>query len=149
MFDALSRLMNESIRKKDMSTSKKNTLDEMFAFNEFLIKMLKEFKIKVQVFYVKNKKWIKIWKTLKSDDSILDIQFHLVNDLLYFTNSLDRVRLCLFKKFEKKIFYQIHDGNAHIGFNKTYEVIMNNYFFRKLTRRLHRYIYHYYKCNIN
>ena len=26
---------------------------------------------------------------------------------------------------------------------------MNNYFFKKLTRRLHYYIYYYYKCNIN
>ena len=26
---------------------------------------------------------------------------------------------------------------------------MNNYFFRKLIRRFHRYIHHYYKCNIN
>ena len=39
-----------------MLISKKSILDEMFAFNEFLIKMSKEFKIKVQAFYVKNKK---------------------------------------------------------------------------------------------
>ena len=121
----------------------------MFAFNEFLIKMLKEFKTKVQVFYVKNKKWIKIWETLKSDDSTFDIQFHFVNDLLYFGDFFNKIRLYLFKKFEKKIFYQTHNENAYIEFNKTYKVITNNYFFRKLTRRLHYYIHHYYKCNIN
>ena len=77
----------------------------MFAFNEFLIKMLKEFKIRVQISYIKNKKWIKIWKTLKSDDSTSDIQFHFINDLLYFTNFFNKIRFCLLKKFEKKIFH--------------------------------------------
>ena len=48
--------MSESTREKNMLISKKSTLNEMFAFNEFLIKMLKKFKIKVQIFYVKNKK---------------------------------------------------------------------------------------------
>ena len=56
MFNVFFRFMNESTRKKNMLISKKDILDEMFAFNEFLIKMLKEFKIKVQAFYVKNKK---------------------------------------------------------------------------------------------
>ena len=56
MLNALSRFTNKSIRKKDILISKKDILDEMFVFNEFLIKMLKKFKIRVQVFYVKNKK---------------------------------------------------------------------------------------------
>ena len=56
MFNALSRLISESIRKKDMLISKKSTLDEIFAFNEFLIKMLKKFKRRIQTSYVKNKK---------------------------------------------------------------------------------------------
>ena len=41
---------------------------------------------------------------LKDENLILNIQFYLVDDLLYFTNSFNKVRLCLFKKFEKKIF---------------------------------------------
>ena len=56
MFDAFFRFMSESIREKNILISKKNTLDEMFVFNKFLIKMSKEFKIRVQVFYVKDKK---------------------------------------------------------------------------------------------
>ena len=35
---------------------------------------------------------------------IFDIQFHLINDLLYFTNFVNKIRLYLFKKFKKKIF---------------------------------------------
>ena len=41
------RFMNESTRERNMLISKKSTLDEMFVFNEFLIKTLKEFKIRV------------------------------------------------------------------------------------------------------
>ena len=35
---------------------------------------------------------------LKNEDLILDIQFHLINDLLYFINSFDKMRFYLFKK---------------------------------------------------
>ena len=41
---------------------------------------------------------------LKSENLILNIQFYLVDDLLYFTNFLNKIRLYLSKKFEKKIF---------------------------------------------
>ena len=41
---------------------------------------------------------------LKNEDLILDIQFHLINDLLYFINSFDKMRFYLFKKLKKKIF---------------------------------------------
>ena len=40
--------MNESTRERDILISKKNTFDKMFVFNEFLIKMLKKFKTKIQ-----------------------------------------------------------------------------------------------------
>ena len=36
-----------------------------------------------------------------------------------------------------------------MNFNKTYKIIINNYFFRKFIRRFHYYIYYYYECNIN
>ena len=41
---------------------------------------------------------------LKSENLIPDIQFHFVNDLLYFINSFNKIRLYLSKKFKKKIF---------------------------------------------
>ena len=39
--------MNESTLEKNMLISKKNILNEIFILNEFLIKMLKEFKTKI------------------------------------------------------------------------------------------------------
>ena len=52
----LFKFINESTFKKNMLISKKDIFDKIFVFNEFLIKMLKEFKMRVQAFYIKNKK---------------------------------------------------------------------------------------------
>ena len=41
---------------------------------------------------------------LKDEDLISNIQFHLIDDLLYFMNSFNKMRFYLFKEFEKKIF---------------------------------------------
>ena len=48
--------MSELTFEKNISILKKNILNKIFIFNEFLIKMLKKFKPKIQVFYIKNKK---------------------------------------------------------------------------------------------
>ena len=56
MLNVLFKFMSESIFKKNMLISKKDILDEIFIFNECLIKMLKKFKMRIQVFYVKDKK---------------------------------------------------------------------------------------------
>ena len=47
MSNALFKFINELIFKKSISISKKDIFDKIFIFNEFLIKMLKEFKIKI------------------------------------------------------------------------------------------------------
>ena len=41
---------------------------------------------------------------LKGENLIFDIQFHLVDDLLYFINFFNKMRLYLLKKFKKKSF---------------------------------------------
>ena len=41
---------------------------------------------------------------LKDENSIFNIQFHFIDDLLYFTDFFDKMRFYLFKKFEKEIF---------------------------------------------
>ena len=76
------------------------------------------------------------------------IQFSINDDLIYYIDFVNRKRLCLFKKFEKEIFEQIHDRNHHAEFIKTYEVILINFYFRKLSNRLQRYIAHCRECNL-
>ena len=147
--DALSRLMNLSAKEKGATTSDEGTLDEVSAFNEFLVEMSSEFKESIQAAYLKDKHWSKIRNSLKSDVHLPGIQFHLHDGLIYYTDFIGRIRLCLPKAFEKEIFHRAHDSNAHTGFNRTYEVIISIYFFRKLTRRLHRYIHHCHECNLN
>ena len=41
---------------------------------------------------------------LKGENLIFDIQFHLIDDLLYFMNFFNKMRFCLFKEFKKEIF---------------------------------------------
>ena len=47
MSNALFKFISELIFEKSISISKKDIFDKIFIFNEFLIKMLKEFKIKI------------------------------------------------------------------------------------------------------
>ena len=54
--NALFKFISELIFEKDILISKKSIFDEIFIFNEFLIKMLKKFKMRIQIFYIKNKK---------------------------------------------------------------------------------------------
>ncbi len=77
-----------------------------------------------------------------------EIQFTLNDELIYFINYAQRKRLCLSKKFEKEIFEQIYDDNYHANFLRTYEAITINFYFRKLTKQLKRYIAHCCQCNM-
>ena len=78
-----------------------------------------------------------------------NIQFFVEDNLFYYTNFVDRKRLCLSKKFEKKIFAQIHDNNNHAKFTRIYECIVVNFYFKKFNNRLHRYIDYCHECQLN
>ena len=77
-----------------------------------------------------------------------NIQFFMKNELIYYTNAAKRKRLRLFKKFERKIFEQIHDWNNHVEFIKSYEIISTNFYFRKLANRFKQYIVYCRLCNL-
>ena len=47
MSNVLFKFISELIFKKSISTSKKDIFNKIFIFNEFLIKMLKEFKMRI------------------------------------------------------------------------------------------------------
>ena len=51
---------------------------------------------------------------LKDENSIFDIQFHLIDDLLYFTNFFNKMRFYLFKKF-KNFFFNKHIMKMYIS----------------------------------
>ena len=148
--DALSRLLTVTNYEGGEPTSPDGTLDEVFSFNAFLAEMSSEFKNQLIQGYKDDKKWSKIRDDLTTkDQQIPGIQFYLEDDLIFFNDFEQRIRLCLPKSFEKEIFKQAHDDKAHCGFHRCYETITANYFFRKLTRRLRRYLQHCHECNLN
>ena len=119
-----------------------NIVNDVVFFHACLIQMSDEFRKRLIDVYVKSFKWTKIMNTIQKSSMSSNIQFFLNDDLIYYTNFANRKRLCLFKEFEKKIFEQTHDHNSHVDFNKTYETIIVNFYFRKFNNRLHRYIAH-------
>ena len=125
-----------------------NIVNDVVFFHACLIQMSDEFRKRFIDVYVKSFKWTKIMNTIQKSSMFSNIQFFLDDDLIYYTNFANRKRLCLLKEFEKKIFEQTHDNNSHVDFNKTYETIIVNFYFRKLSNRLHRYIAHCHQCNL-
>ena len=150
VLDILFKLMSDLTIEKDIPISEKNTLDEVYTFNKFLIKMTSEYKKDLRFAYLSKSSWTKIIDLLKNDAPTLDIKFYFdENDLIYYTDFIDKIKLCLPNVYKKEIFQQTHNVNVHIEFNRTYNIITANYFFRKLTKKLHRYIEHYHECNFN
>ena len=150
VLDALFKLMSDLIIEKGMPIFEKGIFDEIYIFNRFLIEITPEYKKDLRSAYLLEPFWIKIIDLLKGDASILDIRFHFdENDFIYYTNFIDRVKFCLPSVYEKKIFQQTHDINVHIEFNRTYNIIIVNYFFRRLTKKFHRYIEYCHEYNLN
>ena len=87
-------------------------------------------------------------KMIEKSSMLEDIQFFMKNELIYYTNAAERKRLCLLKKFEKKIFEQIYDRNNHVEFIKSYKIISTNFYFRKLANCFKQYIAHCRSCNL-
>ena len=104
-------------------TPQEGTTEEVFAFIEFLVEISSEFKDGSQTTYLNDKHWSKILESLKGDAHLPGIQFYLHDGLIFFTDFVKRIRLCLPKVFEKEIFHHAHDLNAHTGFSRTFEVM--------------------------
>ena len=114
----------------------------------YLLNMSSEFRKRLLDAYANFKKWINMKEMIEKSSISENIQFSIKNELIYYTNVVERKRLCLLKKFEKKIFEQIHDRNNHVEFTKSYEIISTNFYFRKLANRFKQYIVYCRLCNL-
>ena len=141
------RLVKHIARKRNNVVAT-NIVDDVVFFHACLIQMSNEFKKRLNDVYVKLFKWTKIMNTTQKSSLFSSIQFSLNDDLIYYTNFANRKKLCLFKKFKKEIFEQTHENNNHVEFNRIYEIIIINFYFRKLSNRLHRYIVYCHQCNL-
>ena len=57
-------------------------------------------------------------------------------------------RLCIPRALEGDIFEAAHDSQFHVGFNRTYDRINEQYFIRKLAARLRKYLEHCPQCQL-
>ena len=61
----------------------------------------------------------------------------------------ERIRLCISKNCEKKIFELTHDQIEHMNHQKSYQQLRKNVYILRMTRKLHFYIKHYFFCQMN
>ncbi|SLM33922.1 Ribonuclease H-like domain [Lasallia pustulata] len=109
--------------------------------------------------YNEDKQWSKIIGALrkhaesqkkeKEPEPPKNIQFRLIEGLVYYQELDGRRRLCIPKSLEKKVFELAHDDNHHCGFHRAYDAVTSNLYLRKLSKHLKRYIDHCYSCQLN
>ena len=169
MSDVLSRLSSISFFKDfvDMNTfdidNYHNSIENIstfnYAFQETLITMTSEFRIKLIDEYFKEKSWTKIIKMLKelrkktsieeieNDESVkTEIEFELHRGLIYHKKNR---RLCVSASVEKKIFNLAHDQNQHSGTTRCFHRIKESIFIFRLSKKLRTYIDHCFQCQLN
>ena len=78
------------------------------------------------------------------------IKFILINNLFYYIDDVNlRKRLCILKFMKKKIFDFAHDENNYQKFQRTYDRVTTNYYMRHFTRKLKKYIFYCFNCQLN
>ena len=130
-------------------------------YHVILMKIFDDFKNRLKIVYITNDYWRKILKIIKNDfesidDNVVvineqsrDIRFKLRNDLIYYTFDENKKRLCVSTILEQKILRLTHDFNNHNDFYRIYDKITNSMYIRQLIKRLHDYIDHCSKCQLN
>ena len=93
-----------------------DTSENAITFHIYLINMSDDFKKKSIDVYIKFIKWKQIMNIARKAFMFSNIQFSIDDNLIYYIHFANRKKLCLFKKFKKKIFEQINDRNHHAEF---------------------------------
>jgi hypothetical protein len=75
---------------------------------------------------------------LNKDDIALP-NFTLKDGLIYYQQD-GKDRLCMPQSMEKEMFHDVHDQQAHAGFHRTFERIVETLYFYNLAKRFRRYV---------
>lgn len=101
--------------------------------------------------------WLEIAQTRDSETQNLiekvqsgeldENQYIIRNNLLYYkTNPTSKPKLYISKGSRLNILRLFHDENCHVGFDKTYNKILENFWFPKLRRFVAKYLSHSLVC---
>ena len=88
-----------------------------YAFVDFIITMLNEFKFCIKELYKKDLIWQLILKTFLQNSITNKMKFVFKNNLIYYEQKHNFSYLIIFSSFKKKIFKIIHDHNNHENIN--------------------------------
>ena len=70
-------------------------------------------------------------------------RYMIIDDVLYFLSHQDdetRARLVTPAHLELHVVQQNHDGNGHMGIDKTYDILQQKYFWTDMHRKLYEYV---------
>jgi hypothetical protein len=110
----------------------------------------KETNINIEGFDVKDEQdkdpdIVEIKEKLRQDkaDKATQKRHMLIEDVLYFISSPDdnpTPRLYVPSHLREHVLLQYHDGNGHMGMDKTYDTMGQKYFWPQMFREVHKYI---------
>lgn len=87
--------------------------------------------------YENDKQWNRILEAIRDKDRSTIGQFEIQDGLLYYRNEENRrIRLCVAKRLEQKVYEVAHDQQSHAGFHRAYHHIAKSIYIRKLSKRL-------------
>ena len=78
-----------------------------------------------------------------------DIDFRLIDDLIYYVKDNNSSRLCVFVNSEQNVMKLTHDKNSHVEHHRIYARIVKFVYIRHLSRKLIVYIKHCSFCQLN
>jgi hypothetical protein len=164
--DALFRLSSF-----DSSTEKiSNTLENVDAYVEIMIKMSSSFKNRLIEEYKTDKQWSSLYFMLKileisrklitrqdiinskliKQSNHEEIEFERRDNLIYHLNrSTFRIRLCISKSLMQDIFKMTHDDFMHVDFHRAHIIIFESVYIRRLAHYLRQYIAYCSQCLFN
>jgi len=150
--DILSRLASTNCLPSD--PSEVTSLDYLYNFHIALVEISPDFRTQILRGYKDDKRWSKILKQLKSDhklgpDHATNLPFILEKELIYHIDHEDHRRLYIPRSILKEVFELVYNQVGHPKYHRTHTRIVEYLYIHRLPKRLHKYIRHCPKCQIN
>lgn len=146
--DALSRLASRSYR----SETDESILDSIDAFPVSLITVSEAFRRRLLEGY-KEPRWTRVIAMVKENDKLEEnaakLAYKLIDDLLYFDDDENGLRLCIPSSMEAEVFKLAHDEMGHPGYARTHERLTQGLYIYNMATKLHEFIRHCPHCQLN